>query len=56
MADNDSTPEDKPLQSSLQKLRKSCGSTVPRAQVAKAFGLADVVNGEWPAELPVRCL
>ncbi|MCT0223676.1 hypothetical protein [Synechococcus sp. CS-1328] len=56
VADNDSTPEDKPLQSALQQLRKSCGSTVPRAQVAKAFGLADVVTGEWPAQLPVRCL
>ncbi|MEA5423312.1 MULTISPECIES: hypothetical protein [unclassified Synechococcus] len=56
VADNDSTPEDKPLQTALQQLRRFCGSTVPRAQVAKAFGMTDVVNGEWPAELPVRCL
>ncbi|MFM7674734.1 MAG: hypothetical protein ACKO5F_03925 [Synechococcus sp.] len=55
VADTDSTPEDKPLQAALQQLAQACGSTAPREQVARLFGLTDVVTAEWPAALPVRC-
>jgi hypothetical protein len=47
--------EDAALQRSLKELRSSCGSTVDRATVAKAFGLTDVLTSDWPARLPVRC-
>jgi hypothetical protein len=51
----DSTKDDKTIQATLQKLRASCGASVPRADVATGFGLTDVVTAEWPARIPVRC-
>lgn len=49
------THEDKLIQQALQKLHKACGNSVSRADVASSFGLADVFNDDWPAELTVRC-
>jgi len=51
----ESTPADKPVQEGLRKLRASCGADVARADVARTFGLDDVVTAEWPARIPVRC-
>jgi len=52
----DVTPADRTLQSGLQKLKGLCGSQVGRAELAKTFGLEDVMGADWPATLPVRCL
>lgn len=52
----DATPADRAVQASLSRLKASCGQQVPRADVATAFGLDDVVTSDWPARLPVRCL
>ena len=52
----ESTAADKAVQLGLQNLRRSCGTQVPRAEVARVFGLDDVVSQEWPAQVPVRCL
>ena len=49
------TPADKPVQEGLRKLRAACGTDVARADVARTFGLDDVVTAEWPARIPVRC-
>ncbi len=49
------TPADKPVQDGLRKLRASCGADVARTDVARTFGLDDVVTAEWPARIPVRC-
>jgi hypothetical protein len=51
----EATPADKPVQAGLGKLRASCGSDVARADVAKTFGLDDLVTATWPARIPVRC-
>ncbi|MEB3331516.1 MAG: hypothetical protein VKI83_03370 [Synechococcaceae cyanobacterium] len=53
---SDVTAADKASQAALARLRAACGSAVPRQEVAQAFGLADVINADWPAQLPVRCL
>ena len=50
-----STAEDQRFQLALQGLQRSCGATVSRSQIQKAFGLADVITAEWPQMLPVRC-
>lgn len=52
---SDALPEDKAIETGLKKLRASCGKTVATAEVAKTFGLADVVTLDWPQQLPVRC-
>jgi len=52
---NDTTAEDGAVQQALQKLRKACGGSVSRAEVASSFGLTDVITDAWPAQLPVRC-
>ena len=52
----DVTPDDRSLQSSLQRLKGLCGSQVGRAELAKTFGLEDVMGPDWPERLPVRCL
>lgn len=52
----DVTPVDRSLQSGLQRLRGLCGSQVTRAELAKTFGLEDVMGPDWPERLPVRCL
>lgn len=52
----DASAVDRKLQLSLQQLLKACGSSVPRQQVAQAFGLTDVIKDDWPSQLPVLCL
>ena len=52
----DVTPADRPIQVGVQRLKALCGSQVPRAELAKSFGLEDVIGSEWPELLPVRCL
>jgi hypothetical protein len=52
---SDVTPADKSNQAALARLKAACGSSVPRQQVAKAFGLGDLINADWPSQLPVRC-
>lgn len=47
--------EDRRSQTALQDLRRSCGGTVATAAVARAFGLEDLLRGDWPERLPVRC-
>ena len=51
----DVTAADKASQAALARLKAACGSSVPRQQVAEAFGLGDLVSADWPAQLPVRC-
>jgi hypothetical protein len=53
---SDVTPKDHTLQAGLQRLKGQCGSQVGRAELAKAFGLEDVIGPDWPERLPVRCL
>ncbi|MFM7085609.1 MAG: hypothetical protein ACKOCA_08480 [Vulcanococcus sp.] len=48
-------PADATIQSGLSRLQKSCGSTVPREEVERLFGLEDVMRDNWPARIPVRC-
>jgi hypothetical protein len=52
----DRTPADLAVQAGLENLRRSCGKEVATAEVAAAFGLADVVTPSWPSRIPVRCL
>lgn len=51
----DPTPADTALQSKLKGLRSLCGKTIAREQLAADFDLRDVINAEWPEQLPVRC-
>jgi hypothetical protein len=51
----DAQGDDTRIEAALVRLRAACGSTVATAEVAKAFGLADVISPEWPQQLPVRC-
>lgn len=51
----DTTPDDTRFQARLQQLRQRCGGTVSRAEVISAFGLGDLLGGDWPDQLPVRC-
>lgn len=53
---SDVTPADRPIQAGLQRLKALCGSQVSRAELARSFGLEDVMGAEWPERLPVRCL
>lgn len=50
------TPADRTIQVGLQRLKGLCGSHVSRGDLAKSFGLEDVMGSEWPERLPVRCL
>jgi hypothetical protein len=52
----DVTPNDRVFQARLQKLKGLCGAQVGRAELAKNFGLEDVIGPDWPERLPVRCL
>lgn len=52
----DGTPADAALQGRLAQLKAACGASVAREQLAAQFDLADVINGDWPERLPVRCL
>lgn len=53
---SDLTPADTAMQAKLRELRARCGRTISREQLASSFELGDVINGDWPAQLPVRCL
>lgn len=52
---SDATPADRSFQSGLQKLKTLCGSQVARADLARTFGIDDVMGSDWPERLPVRC-
>lgn len=52
----DTTASDRRVRQSLAQLQKSCGGTVAREELARSFGLEDVMTVGWPAQLPVRCL
>jgi len=47
--------EDLRVQAAVRELRRSCGSSVARASLARNFGLEDLLRGDWPEQLPVRC-
>ena len=47
--------DDKTLQAALKQLRSQCGKNLPTAELAKSFGLSDVITSGWPQQLPVRC-
>jgi hypothetical protein len=49
------TAEDEKVQAALQSLRQACGGTVATAEIARSFGLEDLVRTDWPERLPVRC-
>lgn len=49
------TPADRPVQAALTELRRSCGGSVATAQLARSFGLEDLLRSDWPERLPVRC-
>jgi hypothetical protein len=50
------TASDRGIQAGLQRLKGLCGAKVARSDLAKSFGLEDVMGPEWPETLPVRCL
>lgn len=52
---SEGSANDRSVQMALQKLKGLCGSHVAKDQLAKTFGLEDVIGSEWPATLPVRC-
>lgn len=52
----DRTPADRTVEASLQALRRQCGQSVPKQQLARDFGLDELKTAEWPDQLPVRCL
>jgi len=52
---SDSEPGDLRIQKALANLRMHCGGSVSSETFANAFGLGDVIDSAWPAELPVRC-
>ncbi|MFM7268427.1 MAG: hypothetical protein ACKOZT_07555 [Cyanobium sp.] len=51
----DSGAEDQRFQAALRELRRSCGSSVASADLAKSFELGDLLSTDWPARLPVSC-
>jgi hypothetical protein len=51
----ESSKEDAAVQAALARLHQFCGSTVSRAEVGAAFGLADLFTAQWPERIPVRC-
>jgi hypothetical protein len=51
----DVSPADQANQVRLVALQKRCGGTIPRSELAAAFGLSDLLDGDWPDQLPVRC-
>lgn len=52
---SEGSADDRNLQKALQKLKGLCSSQVTKAELAKTFGLEDVMGADWPATLPVRC-
>ena len=49
------TAEDATVQTNLRQLRNACGGTVATAELARTFGLEDLLRSDWPERLPVRC-
>jgi hypothetical protein len=49
-------PVDRLIQAELAQWKTQCGGTIAREQVAKTFGLDEVLGTDWPAQLPLRCL
>lgn len=47
--------EDRRTQLALSDLRRACGGSVATAEIARSFGLEDLLRSDWPARLPVRC-
>lgn len=47
--------EDRRVQAALTQLRRSCGASVATAELARSFGLEDLLRSDWPERLPVRC-
>jgi hypothetical protein len=51
----DRTPADRTVEASLQALRRHCGQSVPKQELARDFGLEELKTADWPDQLPVRC-
>ena len=51
----DTSPADKAIQARLVDLQKHCGGSVRRKELAASFGLGDILDGDWPDQIPVRC-
>lgn len=51
-----SSSEFLPLQKLLQQISQACGGTVSRDLISSRFGFTDLINADWPAQLPVRCV
>ena len=49
-------PLDRLIQAELAQWKTQCGGTIAREQVAKTFGLDELLGTDWPAQLPLRCL
>ena len=49
-------PVDRLIQAELAQWKTHCGGTIAREQVAKTFGLDEVLGTDWPAQFPLRCL
>ena len=47
--------DDQSVQLLLDSLFQRCGSRVPSRETLAQFGLSDVVNEDWPQQLPVLC-
>jgi hypothetical protein len=52
----DLLPADSDVQSHLNDVLNTCGSTASTATIAGLFELEDVVSSRWPEVLPVVCL
>ena len=51
-----SEPVDKDMQLKLAQLNKHCGGTMAKQQIAKDFGIDELLSSDWPDLIPVRCL
>ena len=52
----DLLPADSVVQSHLNDVLNTCGSTASTATISRLFELEDVVSSRWPEVLPVVCL
>ncbi len=46
---------DSAVQDQLKELLLTCDSKVPLSKIKLLFGLEDVINSQWPQEVPVMC-
>lgn len=53
---DDLLPADSAVQSHLNDVLNTCGSTASTATISRLFELEDVVSSRWPEVLPVVCL